>query len=122
MSYNNIKSSYNFAKTNWKALKTKIKEYLLNINNFQLEEIIARKMNRLVKEITEVITKTIEKIISRKKINFFSKKWWNEKLIELYNETNKLRNRHIRTGKEENKENWKEKLKEYRKRIEKMKE
>ena len=72
--HNNTKPPYNFTKTDWKALKEKIEEYLLNIDNFQSEEVIARKVNRLAKEITEVITKTIKEITFRKKISSFSKR------------------------------------------------
>ena len=73
-SKSNILSFFNYNKMNWKLLNKKIKIYLFNLKNFKLNKFTVKKINKLMKKMMQVIIKTIEKIIFRKKSCLFNKK------------------------------------------------
>ena len=88
---------YNFAKTDWKALKAKLQEYLPpipNRNTAMTEDAI----DDFAAGITNAISKAIAETTPRKKLSPFSKRWWNEELTRSRNELTRVRNLHARTG------------------------
>src|SRR5439155_607545 len=107
---------YNFTKTDWKALKNKLLEYLSpppDRNTLTTEEAIDKFAN----DLTDAISKAIAKTTPRKKPSPFSKRWWNEELTRLRKELNQARNSHRRTGSIVDWTEWKKKRNEYNQKI-----
>jgi len=103
---------YNFAKTDWKALKTKLLEYLPpspEQNTLTTKDAI----DSFATEITDAISKAIAETTPRKKPSPFSKRWWNEELTRLRKELNYARNLHKRTNSYVDWTEWKKKRNEY---------
>ena len=107
---------YNFAKTDWKALKTKLQEYLPpspERNTLTTEDAI----DSFATEITDAISKAIAETTPRKKPSPFSKRWWNEELTRLRKELNQARNLHRRTHSYVDWTEWKKKRNEYNQKV-----
>ena len=103
-------------KTDWKALKNKLLEYLSpppDRNTLTTEEAIDKFAN----DLTDAISKAIAKTTPRKKPSPFSKRWWNEELTRLRKELNQARNSHRRTGSIVDWTEWKKKRNEYNQKI-----
>ena len=108
--------AYNYAKTNWKELNNKLKCYLPT-------PISAKKMttcsevDNCAKQLITAIMKVIEETIPCKKLSPHSKRWWNEQLISLQWEVNKLRNIYRQTKYKINKIAWRAKANKYMQEI-----
>src|SRR5579859_4734714 len=111
---------YNFTKTNWKALKDKIQEYLppLPEKNTLMTE---KAIDEFANDITNAISKGIAETTPRKKPSPFSKRWWNEELTRLRKELNQSRNIHNRTHSHIDWTEWKKKRNEYNKKVRNLK-
>src|SRR5579859_1041882 len=113
---------YNFKKTDWDLLKTKIIELLPPINRTITDEPVSPTMvDQLAQDITVALAKAIEYTTPRRRICPLSKRWWTEELTKARRETNKARNKFKRTGYEEHRESWKGREKEYRAKIKRSK-
>src|SRR5579859_2339244 len=107
---------YNFSKTNWKVLETKLQESLPPIptpETLSAEEAI----DKFATEITNAICNAIAKTTPRKKPSPFSKRWWNDDLTKSRKELNQARNLHMRTNSNVDWEQWKKKRNEYNKKV-----
>jgi len=111
---------YNYAKTNWEALKQEIRNRLppiidpvattpLELDNY------AMKLTTAIKEAITVTT-------PRKKPSPHSKRWWNDELSELRKIVNCARNEYRRTELDEDKTAWKELTSRYKGEIKAAKE
>jgi exonuclease III len=109
---------YNFERTDWSLLKTKIVEFLPPITD---EPASPAMVDRLAEDITAALAKAIECTTPRRRISPFSKRWWTEELTKARRETNKARNKFKRTGNEEHQKVWKKREREYRAKIKKAK-
>jgi hypothetical protein len=58
-------------------------------------------VDQLAQDITMALVNAITTSAPRKRICPFSKRWWNDELIEARRAMNRLRNRYRRTGDEE---------------------
>ena len=88
---------YNFSKTNWKALETKIQEYLPPLPLEQGAAMTVEAIESFAIGISEGIAKAIDETTPRKKPSPFSKRWWNDDLTKARKELNQVRNLHRRT-------------------------
>ena len=107
---------YNFTKTDWKALKNKLLEYLPPLperHTLTIEE----NIDRFANDLTEAIRKAIAETTPRKKPSPFSKRWWNEELTRLRKELNQMRNSHSRTYSNVDWTEWKKKRNEYNQKV-----
>ena len=78
--------SYNFAKTDWKTLKTKLQEYRPTLPE-KNPLTTANEIDEFATDLTKVISRAIEETTPRKNLPL-SKRWWNEELTNLRNEVN----------------------------------
>ena len=101
---------YNFAKTDWKTLKTKLQEYLPTLpENNPLTT--TNEIDEFATDLTNAISKAIEETTPRKKPSPFSKRWWNKELTKLRDKVNYLCNVHKRTHSAADWRKWKKKRK-----------
>ena len=87
---------YNFAKTDWMALKSKLQEYLPPCPERDTLT-TGEEIDMFANDLTEAISKAIAETTPRKKPSPFSKRWWNEELTRLRTGLNQARNIHNRT-------------------------
>ena len=114
--------TYNYEKTDWKVMKTKLQEYLPKIDPNSRGNPSPTTVDQLAQELTSAIRKATQASTPRKRTYPFSKRWWNEELTEKRREVNRTRNRRWRgRTTEEEDEEWKEEVKEYRTMIKKAK-
>jgi len=109
------KAPYDYRKTNWEEFKSKLTEYLPSPTNTTHHT--RESVDHLATQLVNAIQRAIDETTPRKSPSPFSKRWWNDELTKMRKETNKLRNKSRRTKREEDIRCWKEKLKEYRKKI-----
>jgi ribonuclease HI len=107
---------YNFAKTDWKILETKLQRYLPPLPE-RYTTTSAEMVDKLANDITEAINKAITETTPRKNPSPFSKRWWNEDLTRARKELNQARNLHKRTNSNVDWEEWKKKRNEYNQKI-----
>jgi hypothetical protein len=107
---------YNFMKTEWKALKTKLQEYLPPLPDTNTPT-MADATDSFATSITETISKAIAETTPLKKLSPFSKRWWNEELTRTRKELNQLRNLHRRTRSHVDWKEWKKKRNEFNQKV-----
>jgi len=114
---------YNYAKTDWKTLETKLPEYLPSIIEItNTGTTTPTIVDQYARGITEAIRRAIDETTPRKKPCPFSKRWWNEDLSQLRREANQLRNIYRRRRNERVRVAWQEKKNEYRQKVKEAKE
>ena len=107
---------YNFIKTDWKALKIKLQEYLPPLPERNTLT-TTNAIDSLAINITKAINKAIAETTPRKKPSPFSKRWWNDDLTRARKELNHLRNLHRRTNSNADFVEWKKKRNEYNQKV-----
>src|SRR5271169_993367 len=112
---------YNLEKTDWKVLEHKIEQYLPNINEFNPENASPQDIDQLANNISTAISRALQETTPRKRMSPFSKRWWKPELTGMRRIKNKARNIFRRTRREEDKIEWKEKLREYNRAIKRAK-
>ena len=113
---------YNYAKTDWDALRLKVTEYLPHLIDANDTNLAPSDLDQYAMEITEAITRAIHETTPRKIICPFSKRWWNDDLTEERKAANRLRNKYRKTGNTWDKRKWRKKQNEYEKNIKAAKE
>jgi exonuclease III len=119
---NRDKMPFNYTKTDWTTLRTKIAEYLPNIIDAMDPNLAPTDLDSYATNITEAIRRAIQETTPRKKISPFSKSWWNDKLTELRRKANKLRNAHRRNGNTVSRRKWRKAQNKYHDEIKAAKE
>ena len=108
---------FNYEKADWKALQSKLQEYLPAPIDPNSERITTGDIDKYAGKFTEAIRKAVSEAIPRKRPTPFSKRWWNKNLDRLRDEANKARNRYRRTYRVVDERGWKEKDKELQRNI-----
>lgn len=101
---------FNYAKTNWKELKRRLKHYLPSTTG-------SAKVDEFARDIVNAITKAVEETMPRKRPSPHSKRWWNKELTNMRREANQLRNTFRRTRHKTDTQLWRTKANEYTQKI-----
>ena len=112
---------YNYAKTNWEELKSKLECYLPS-PTLANERATKADVDNYAKQLVDAITRAIQETTPRKRPSPHSKRWWTKKLSSVRKEANKLRNIYRRTNHAVDKAVWTTKANEYASEIAKAKE
>jgi primosomal protein N' len=115
-----IQLAYNYAKTDWKTLETKLHTYLPDI--IDTDHTTPEILDQFALDITNAFQKAIDETTPRKKPCPFSKRWWNDDLTRLRKATNRRRNRYRRSRNEWDREEWKHHQNKYKHEIRRAKE
>jgi len=107
------KPSYNYTKTDWKELKSKVKWYLLNVIPTDEQSIRCADVDKFAEELVKAISKAVEDTTPRKRPSQHSKRWWTEELTKMRRESNRLRNIYQRTRHDVDKAAWRIKANQY---------
>jgi Endonuclease-reverse transcriptase len=97
-----VQYAYNFDKTDWETLKTKVTSYLPNLqtpNN-------PTDLNKYATDIVNAILQAINDTTPRKQPCPHSKRWWKPELTKLRKQVHRLRNRTRRRGTEQTQAAW----------------
>jgi ribonuclease HI len=108
---------YNYAKTNWKELNTKLELYLPSMIQINDEAITEVDVDNYAELLINAITKAVQETTPRKRPSPHSKRWWTEELSKLRKEANRLRNIFRRTNHAVDKAAWRAKTDEYAQEI-----
>jgi len=115
-----IEKPFNFAKTNWKFLETKLKGYLPAL--IDPEHASPTDLDQFATQIVTALQRAISETTPRKKPCPHSKRWWNNELAEMRKSTNRRRNIYGRTRNERDGQEWRNKRDEYKHAIKRAKE
>ena len=105
--------SYNYTKTDWKELKSKVKRYLPNIIPTDEQSVTCADIDNFAEEFVKAISKAVEETTPHKKPSPHSKRWWTEELTKMRRESNRLRNIYHRTKHEADRAAWRIKANQY---------
>jgi ribonuclease HI len=115
-----IQKPFNFAKTNWKSLETKLQGYLPAL--IDPEHTSPTDLDQFATQIVTALQQAISETTPRKKPCPHSKRWWNNELAEMRKSNNRLRNIYGRTRNERHGKEWRNKRDEYKHAIKRAKE
>ena len=112
--------SYNYLKTNWEEFTYKLNRGLPSLADRQNIR-TKTEVETLTQELITSITKAVQESTPRRKPSPHSKRWWTYELTKIRREANRLRNIFHLTGREIDRQAWKQKDNIYVKEIEKAK-
>ena len=111
--------SYNYAKTNWEELKSKLEQILPD--PIPTSTTTPAEIDTFAEEIVKAIYQAVDETTPRKKRSQHSKRWWKRNLTQMRGEANHLRNKYRRKKTKTTKEAWRNKANEYKCEIKKAK-
>ena len=111
--------AYNYEKTKWKLLKTKLKEYLPQ--TIDPDCTTPTQLDQFTIDLTNAIKQAIDETTPRKRPSPFSKRWWNDELTELRRDTSRRRRTWHRTRNYMDRDDYLNKRSEYYHEIKKAK-
>src|SRR5271170_3068589 len=109
-------AQYDYTKTNWEEFDSKLTALLRSPTLVapQAQQIASHNdLDTYTEQLIDAITKAVQDTTPHKKLSPHSKRWWNEKLTEIRQEANRLRNTYRRTGHHADKQAWRVKANEY---------
>ena len=110
---------FNYEKTNWEVLRSKLKIYLAQLVTASL--VTSSDIDNFATELIAAILRAVNETTPRKRPCQHSKRWWNEDLTKLRREANWLRNVYRCTKAEVDNAAWRAKANKYMQEIAKAK-
>ena len=107
----NMRQRYNWAKTDWSELGSRLKEYLPE--TIEPNQATPDQLDKYAEDLTAAYQRAIDDTTPRKKICPFSKRWWNENLTRLCREAKRCRKRFQSTRNPYHYKVWRDKFNEY---------